>query len=547
MISSWGNSLDTARRTPLAPVQGHSDLGIAASPETDAPPEPNYRYDPNGYYYTDGSRLETGETGAAYYHPNYGIEARIDPSGRGPTNTINRAELAGILGALSHACRAGTRSGNSVHVLTDSRVSIYQIHKFNRNKQSFVTHKHIRLLGAIDSLIDVLQSRGIKVTIGKVKAHTGIEGNEVADQLAGQAAGGQFEETITIGNDIIRQWWWLGQPRGDGDYAPGQTSQPPNDLDPGGLRYLESIPRWVSLQLRLEPSRGIYADSWDRTAETVIDANHDVGRILPRLTVSVMATRAKYNWGAIYTNKLALRYGHAGAMGGRCPMPGCDRMDSVGHMVGECTHPALVGCRIAAHNKVVGHVLKAYLKGDWGNYLVFADAGKEAEALADGHTSDLPRWLVGDAITRYSKPDLVILKGCRRLPQPHPAAERHLTAVDSVHIVEIGLIRDTQYAQAWSTKSVQHTRPADPVDAGRPPGLATVLRDRGYAATVHTMLFGRGGTVYKGTGDSLRQIGVPKHALDSVLQKIQTTAVTTLHGIVITRRTHETRRDWRPP
>ena len=135
-------------------------------------------------------------------------------------------------------------------------------------------------------------------------------------------------------------------------------------------------------------------------------------RYRPQLS---MATKVKYNWGVLYTNKLALRYGHAGSMGGRCPMPGCGRMDSMGHMTGECTHPALAGCRIAAHNKVVGHILKAYMKGDWGNYMVFADAGLEVGDLADGSTGDLPRWLIGRGASTYTKPDLVILKGCRRL------------------------------------------------------------------------------------------------------------------------------------
>jgi hypothetical protein len=91
---------------------------------------PPLRWNAANIYYTDGSCLDTeaGQgIGAAPAGPNGGPQQwAIDPCGAGPTNTINRAELAAILRALQ-APEQDTPAPGRVTIATDSACSLFQI------------------------------------------------------------------------------------------------------------------------------------------------------------------------------------------------------------------------------------------------------------------------------------------------------------------------------------------------------------------------------------------------------------------------------------
>jgi len=91
---------------------------LLATPNTEPVPQPTHtphptraqtrslpppRWDTSTHVYTDGSSMTIGSTticGAGIYVTRTQQGYTVNPSGKGPTNTINRAELAGILGAL---------------------------------------------------------------------------------------------------------------------------------------------------------------------------------------------------------------------------------------------------------------------------------------------------------------------------------------------------------------------------------------------------------------------------------------------------------------
>ncbi|KAL6755948.1 hypothetical protein V8C86DRAFT_3158067 [Haematococcus lacustris] len=129
--------------------------------------------------YTDGSCIKTSgaapaSVGAGVYIPENNVlitAALNDPE----SNTINRAELTAIHAAL----KAGAK-----RIATDSLCSLYQIRKALANPMSLITHKHNDILTAIATLII---DSPVTIQFFKVRAHSGIIGNEGADGLAKHA------------------------------------------------------------------------------------------------------------------------------------------------------------------------------------------------------------------------------------------------------------------------------------------------------------------------------------------------------------------------
>ena len=120
----------------------------------------------------------------------------VDPGGMGPTNTIHRAELCGILHALT-VCD----SGRDVVIATDSRCSIDLITKMLRRPHTLQHSKHRGVLEAITEAITTRAQTHKRTTIMKVRAHTGVGGNEAADELAKQAALTNSGIPVQVGND----------------------------------------------------------------------------------------------------------------------------------------------------------------------------------------------------------------------------------------------------------------------------------------------------------------------------------------------------------
>ena len=165
------------------------------------PVAPPLRFNWKDFVYTDGSyKPATGRRaspadaecdapgiGAGVYFPPHATNEEDDqavpiiPVGdeRHPQNTINRAELVGILAALKHGAN---------RVATDSLASMYQIKKMLRRPQDLINHQHCALLKEI---IADLVNKGVLTTLHKVKGHSSIIGNENADAIAKAAATGE--------------------------------------------------------------------------------------------------------------------------------------------------------------------------------------------------------------------------------------------------------------------------------------------------------------------------------------------------------------------
>lgn len=136
--------------------------------------------------YTDGSRTDTGVgSGIAVYISKervHQFQYRLDNR-----CSNNQAEQLAILKALEKLHNWDNLTEKSAAVHTDSKITLDLL----RNNP-----KHNSLIDGIKMELRNLQQRNWKIHFTWIKAHVGNEGNELADQLAKQAANNPKLEVI---------------------------------------------------------------------------------------------------------------------------------------------------------------------------------------------------------------------------------------------------------------------------------------------------------------------------------------------------------------
>ncbi len=111
----------------------------------------------------------------------------IDVLGTEETRTIMRADLVGI-----HTALTTFSTHEWIGIFTDSLSCLQAIRQHNTNLGTTKTkhYHHHRLL--MDSMTDLLETRrgsGLRTTLHKIRAHTNMWGNNLADAAANQACG----------------------------------------------------------------------------------------------------------------------------------------------------------------------------------------------------------------------------------------------------------------------------------------------------------------------------------------------------------------------
>ena len=108
--------------------------------------------------------------GAGVYHLQSNKITTVNPGGTSSNKTINRAELAGVVGALINL---------HTHIATNSTGALWQKTNSILYPQRMKRHKHAKLQETI--VHHIQQSKGT-IRLCKVEAHAGfILGNECAD------------------------------------------------------------------------------------------------------------------------------------------------------------------------------------------------------------------------------------------------------------------------------------------------------------------------------------------------------------------------------
>ena len=158
--------------------------------------------------YTDGSKTEQGVgSGVAIYRNNELTRQLQYKLNKHCSN--NQAEQLAILKSLEAIDNMEPPQVNekTAAIFTDSKITLQSLHN---------TRNHNHLIEAIREKLGKLDKKEWKIEIGWVKAHIGIQGNEVADKLAKQATTQDRTESLNrlpkstikkkLREETLRKW-----------------------------------------------------------------------------------------------------------------------------------------------------------------------------------------------------------------------------------------------------------------------------------------------------------------------------------------------------
>ncbi|KAJ9513002.1 hypothetical protein QJQ45_029224, partial [Haematococcus lacustris] len=371
--------------------------------------------------YTDGSCIKTSgaapaSVGAGVYIPETNVLITVtldDPE----SNTINRAELTAIHAALT----AGAK-----RIATDSLCSIYQIHRALANPMSLITHRHNDILTAIATLII---DSPVTIHFYKVRAHSGIIGNEGADALAKHAALHPELANTPAYRPTTRKETntWLS------NEADGEFPAPLPDCRQSVRAHMH---RKHSLGLANQDSV-YYQMSQEITKAAAKGAGE---RVMTDTNISIPAQRTAllYRTGGLYNQKLAMRWKRA--TDDRCPL--CGEADSATHLLSGCSETLpMVQER---HNGAGRLIAKAISKGTLGGYISFADTGSWEKGAKEDldlpndtlHTTLRALGLKTAATKNTTRPDILMVT-------PTTKTGKRVKAIKRVIIIEIKYCSDS--------------------------------------------------------------------------------------------------------
>jgi exonuclease III/ribonuclease HI len=471
--------------------------------------------------YTDGSRTEVQEpnsneetihTGAAVYIPDEdgsgteGKTVKIKPGPPGYTNTINRAELVAIA--------EGLQMGRTM-IATDSLGSMRNIWRVVTSPQDLREHKHRDLLIHIR---DLLQGVDGVVHLYKVKSHTGVVGNELADLGAKAAQQSAHKECMVGANPHATEFWPVARVCSNQEEEGGARHERVTLGDLTG--HLQAICH-AKPELRLGASNreSMYYKSWAAIAK---DAHMGISNKLwttTKVTAGERKFTLQYRYGQLYTQKMAFRFRHAPNM--QCLL--CGGQDGGHHALSGCA--AMERPVTERHHGAARLLVKAVLQGQYGAGVLMADVGKQSKrteaGIDDKVGSCIPEALFPPgtdvaAAQKVYKPDALLQVPGQKKGEP-----------PTLHVVEVKYCRDTD--RSWQAENAERQHRE----------LMELLRQAGHRVEQTTILLGVGGTIYKDSIDSLTKLGVDKETAKRVMEKVHIYSVKQVYKLLKIRRQKE--------
>jgi ribonuclease HI len=522
---------------------------------------PPLRYDWRDITYTDGSLREgaagTKVVGAGTYCPATDKEVLIDMRGA-PEPNINIAELVGIQQALQQGATL---------LATDSLTSMYQIHRQLHRPQDHQYHRHRTML---EETVKTITKSDVPITILKVKSHTGVVGNELADKLAGQAALLREQDppadkrdngTTDIcpyqdpGSSRKNMFWPVHVWKEMRTAAAGQEAREVTKSK--ALSNIGSaLKQHMTHLLKLGTSKQdtVYFSSWRDTEEDRDPCSHHMMHS-KEVTQAERSTALRYRTGTMYTAKTRHRYKQADTP--NCLL--CGQADGGHHTASGC--PKLTKLYLSRHHKAGQAIARAIADGRHGAHLIMTDVGKYAQDTQEkpaGGTeapdstgkgapamdlTQLPHRIPMDALPRnmsqsakqacvkHSVPDAFLY--C----PPRIPGEGH-----TYMIAEVKYCRDTDPKQQLQRARKQHRELAA--------SLENCMKYGDRVTTVPILLGVSGGIFKKQTVNALKRLGVEGDLLNKLKYRLHRIAVKHLHWIHTTKRKKEREKEgsaqWNP-
>ena len=522
--SPYSLNPDSIRETIIKLQNG--TLQVSTLSLAEATPKHNWKT----ITYTDGSLLKQkkgpAKTGAAVYVPDmedglHGTEITIDPCGHGITNTINRCEITAIAVVLQKLPHVEV-------IATDSAVAMSLIKRITANPMDLNDHIHYDLL---ISIRDDIKTRSAPLHIMKIKSHTNVTGNEIADYLAKRATRYPTLKFDT-GNKPFQNTVWPHASTID-----GLEWTIPN-LHKDLLKYCHT-PHHMGHSNK----ESIYFLSWKNLQKKPLHTESNRFLTDRTLTYAERKMTLQYRFGCLYTQKLAFRYGFS-------PTPHCllcGQLDGGHHSISGC--PEMQLPVTARHHKGGSIIAQAVLRGRYGADVVALDLGKLSQYESEHNTpkdtddtphkilptkkrepsltSTVPKWLLPRILNirqkqdlkRTTKPDMILAQARKDIMSKRKKY--------NVTMVEIKYCRDTDPMQQSDKARQQHKQ------------LQRLLVKAGHKVKIVTIMLGVGGTIYQDIKPKLIQLGIDPIAAKTVISKLHKFAATSIKQVMAVRRIKE--------
>jgi ribonuclease HI len=301
-----------------------------------------------------------------------GVKVLIDPNGQGCTNTITRAESAAIHEVLAR--KLGTT------IATDSAAVMHQIKNMIMRPNKMRDHTHRPMLEAI---VQMIRESPQPITIIKVKAHTGVVGNEMADEAAGlaskaTASGQQWLAQCEVPNHPPYAKQYHPKYRPDSPAQTPMASDRPKHTGLGQERewwHVGGTGKQLKKLLQARHRRGyadttgLYCTMWEKALPQA-DGKYSNMFFLDRTVPRMARTLAlHYRYGQLITAKMLHRWKKVDS--DACLL--CGEPDGGHHSLSGC--PKLKGLYINRHNTGGRHILQAVLQGAMGASVIMHDLG----------------------------------------------------------------------------------------------------------------------------------------------------------------------------
>ena len=490
---------------------------------TALPTAPPLRYNWKNYVYTVGSYKQTSHKaspidaecdapgiGAGVYFPPQAANeddergVPIVPAGDShPQNTINRAELVGILAALRHGAHM---------IATDSLSSMYQIKKMLRRPQDLLNHQHCEL---IKEIVTEIVNRGLRTTLHKVKGHASIIGNEKADAIAKAAATAdtsdyeECEKYESPSNNRLTQYWpHKTQWNNRWSRTNGQRTlidrfkrvNPLTDLHDSVRHYCHQKSRFG-----MANRATCYFEAFKRIEERLDLPASNEYMTLGKIKYAERKTALRYRYGTMWTRKMAYRCGHAPSS--KCLL--CGDEDGGHHTASGC--PALKRMYINRHNKVGRLIMTRVLRGRKGAFVIQMDLGSTENCAEDGIMAHQSRNIPWELLPRGLKEAVQQAQGTTdKRPDGMLYKPKNGNNPAEYWIIEVKICRDSDPTGQQSKADYQHQV------------LIDKIKDIDPTAKVwyYPLLVGVAGTIYNSTTMNLQALGIKGQALKQCISEV---------------------------
>jgi hypothetical protein len=157
--------------------------------------------------------------------------------------------------------------------------------------------------------------------------------------------------------------------------------------------------KWVAPLCQGLTNSTVYVKAWRDIQPHTIPEASNAFFTSSNVTFAEKKNTLKARYGTLWNKKTAYRHrtaymeGQGSARDTHCPL--CKDADSIGHILGNCTHSKVKKVYISRHDNAMRLIMKEIQNGSLGNFYCMADVGTAVFMEELGANSKrLPEWLI---------------------------------------------------------------------------------------------------------------------------------------------------------